>query len=137
LADASAFPGRESSYRTDSLSRFFHAHIQEAAVNDELKKYLVDFYKDERHYGKYVDKVFDRLDDWAVGCLYGMAEMVDHLDALDDNPFDEEDAPTAYKLVEELRDSVIGEAIQYLTCDAYDAYVGLVDSCEDMGDLDE
>jgi hypothetical protein len=107
-------------------------------MNDELKTYLVDFYKDERHYGKYADKVFDRLDDWAVGCLYGMAEMVDHLDALDTpNPFDEDDMPMVHELVEELRDSVIGEAIQYLTCDAYDAYVGLVDSCDDISDLDE
>jgi hypothetical protein len=107
-------------------------------MNDELKKYLVDFYKDEPHYGKYADKVFDRLDDWSVGCLYGMAEMVNQLDVVDTpNPFDEDDAPTAYKLVEELSDGVIGEAIQYLVCHAYDAYVGLVDGCEDIGDLDE
>jgi hypothetical protein len=107
-------------------------------MNDELKKYLVDFYKDELHYGKYADKVFDQLDDWSVGCLYGMAEMVNHLDVLSmPNPFDEEIAPTAYKVVEQAWDSVLGEAARYLVCDAYDAYVGLVDSCEDMGDLDE
>lgn len=106
-------------------------------MNKELKKHLVDFYKYEPNYGKYAEKVVDQLDDLSVGCLYGMADMIGRLDLVDTpNHFDLEFSSTAYKLMNEMRRSIINKAIEWLTLDAYDIYVGLVDSCDNMGDLD-